>query len=235
MRPMGWRAMKAARAVSALDLCTRNFQDGIGTSKDADGIIVRNSRNPGLVSVHGFSLCNNAPGQATADHVPRPRDIHSSMERFKRWLPDPDAVRTNRWLRWIGPALYHPALWSLRRGKDLDKDEEFQAKIQDPEQRAFVYGGGETLLNTKFPKEAYDDLGLPYGELGQRKAGMLPYLALLAGQSFWRQKNLALPMLTGRIEGKGPDLVPSNRAWLAAGLLLSVGVYWAWEFFLSLA
>ncbi|MGN5051397.1 anaerobic C4-dicarboxylate transporter [Aeromonas veronii] len=47
------------------------------------------------------------------------------------------------------------ALWSLRRGKDLDKDEEFQAKIKDPEQRAFIYGGGETLLNTKFPKEAY--------------------------------------------------------------------------------
>ncbi|MGL5463751.1 MAG: anaerobic C4-dicarboxylate transporter, partial [Aeromonas veronii] len=47
------------------------------------------------------------------------------------------------------------ALWSLRRGKDLDKDEEFQAKIKDPEQHAFIYGGGETLLNTKFPKEAY--------------------------------------------------------------------------------
>ncbi|WP_302175280.1 DUF2062 domain-containing protein [uncultured Hydrogenophaga sp.] len=37
------------------------------------------------------------------------------MERFKRWLPDRDAVRSNRWLRWMGPALYHPALWSLRR------------------------------------------------------------------------------------------------------------------------
>jgi anaerobic C4-dicarboxylate transporter DcuB len=47
------------------------------------------------------------------------------------------------------------ALWSLRRGKDLDKDEEFQARIKDPEQHAFIYGGGETLLNTKFPKEAY--------------------------------------------------------------------------------
>lgn len=47
------------------------------------------------------------------------------------------------------------ALWSLRRGKDLDKDEEFQAKIKDPQQREFIYGGGETLLNTKFPKEAY--------------------------------------------------------------------------------
>lgn len=33
----------------------------------------------------------------------------------------------------------------------------------------------------KFPKEAYDDLGLPYGELGERKAGVMPYLALVAG------------------------------------------------------
>jgi amino acid transporter len=41
--------------------------------------------------------------------------------------------------------------------------------------RHYVVDGG------KFPKEAYDDLGLPYGELGERKAGMLPYLALAAG------------------------------------------------------
>ncbi len=33
----------------------------------------------------------------------------------------------------------------------------------------------------KFPKEAYDDMGLAYGEMGERKAGMLPYLALLLG------------------------------------------------------
>ncbi|MFC3087639.1 APC family permease [Tabrizicola soli] len=38
----------------------------------------------------------------------------------------------------------------------------------------FVDGG-------KFPKEAYEDLGLPYGELGERKAGILPYVALVAG------------------------------------------------------
>ncbi|MBL9049333.1 MAG: APC family permease [Tabrizicola sp.] len=41
--------------------------------------------------------------------------------------------------------------------------------------RHYVQDGG------KFPKEAYDDLGLPYGERGARKAGMLPYLALAAG------------------------------------------------------
>ncbi|EHM46608.1 anaerobic C4-dicarboxylate transporter [Hafnia alvei] len=47
------------------------------------------------------------------------------------------------------------ALWSLRRGKDLDKDPEFQAKISDPKQREFIYGNSETLLNQKFSKHAY--------------------------------------------------------------------------------
>lgn len=47
------------------------------------------------------------------------------------------------------------ALWSLRRGKDLDQDEEFQARIADPKQREFIYGGGTTLLDTESPKTAY--------------------------------------------------------------------------------
>lgn len=55
------------------------------------------------------------------------------------------------------------------------------------------------------------------------------HLALLAGQSFWRQKNLALPMITGRLEGRGPDLIANNRVWLAVLLLLGVLAYIAWE------
>lgn len=47
------------------------------------------------------------------------------------------------------------ALWSMRRGKDLDKDEEFQAKLNDPEQKDFIYGESQTLLNSVFSKEAY--------------------------------------------------------------------------------
>lgn len=47
------------------------------------------------------------------------------------------------------------ALWSLRRGKDLDKDEEFQAKLNDPEQKEYIYGSSETLLDKVFPKQAY--------------------------------------------------------------------------------
>ena len=55
--------------------------------------------------------------------------------------------------------------------------------------RHYVQDGG------KFPKEAYDDLGLPYGELGERKAGMLPYLTLLAGAAvvLWANWFFVLP------------------------------------------
>ena len=35
--------------------------------------------------------------------------------RLKAWLPTPQAIRENRWLRWMGPALHHPRLWHLSR------------------------------------------------------------------------------------------------------------------------
>jgi anaerobic C4-dicarboxylate transporter DcuB len=47
------------------------------------------------------------------------------------------------------------ALWSMRRGKDLDDDPEFQRKIADPDQYALIYGTDETLLTQRFPKEAF--------------------------------------------------------------------------------
>ncbi|ENA3449037.1 anaerobic C4-dicarboxylate transporter [Yersinia enterocolitica] len=52
------------------------------------------------------------------------------------------------------------ALWSLRRGKDLDKDPDFQERIKDPEQRDFIYGSTDTLLNQVFPKQAYWSTGI---------------------------------------------------------------------------
>ena len=55
--------------------------------------------------------------------------------------------------------------------------------------RHYVQDGG------KFPKEAYDDLGLKEGDLGERKAGMLPYLALLLGAAvvLWSNWFFVLP------------------------------------------
>ncbi|WNP36289.1 anaerobic C4-dicarboxylate transporter [Enterobacter kobei] len=47
------------------------------------------------------------------------------------------------------------ALWSLRRGKDLADDAEFQQKLSDTKQREFIYGSSETLMDQRFPKQAY--------------------------------------------------------------------------------
>ncbi|WP_082877173.1 cytochrome b/b6 domain-containing protein [Hydrogenophaga crassostreae] len=58
---------------------------------------------------------------------------------------------------------------------------------------------------------------------------VLVHIALVAGQSLLRRKNQALPMLTGRVAGPGPDLVKKNRVWLAALLLIAVFAYGAWE------
>lgn len=36
-------------------------------------------------------------------------------QRLRQWLPSPESVRSNRWLRWLGPALHHPRLWHFSR------------------------------------------------------------------------------------------------------------------------
>lgn len=37
------------------------------------------------------------------------------FERFRRFLPEPHAVRDHRALRWLGPLLHHPRLWHVNR------------------------------------------------------------------------------------------------------------------------
>ncbi|MGV3655440.1 MAG: cytochrome b/b6 domain-containing protein [Noviherbaspirillum sp.] len=58
---------------------------------------------------------------------------------------------------------------------------------------------------------------------------VLLHLALIAGLSLVRRKNLAQPMLTGKVAGNPGGPVLRNRIWLAALLLLSVLAYGAWE------
>ncbi len=55
--------------------------------------------------------------------------------------------------------------------------------------RHYMQDGG------KFPKQAYIDLGLKEGDLGERKAGMLPYLTLVAGAAvvLWANWFFVLP------------------------------------------
>ncbi len=51
---------------------------------------------------------------------------------------------------------------------------------------------------------------------------VLLHLGLIAALSLLRGKNQAQPMLSGRIDGNGPDRVKHNHAWLAALLLIAV-------------
>ena len=47
------------------------------------------------------------------------------------------------------------ALWSYRRGKDLEDDPEFQELIKDPEQKEYVFGDTESLVNKELPSSYY--------------------------------------------------------------------------------
>lgn len=58
---------------------------------------------------------------------------------------------------------------------------------------------------------------------------VLAHVALIAGLSLLRGKNQASPMLSGTVEGKGPDLVKHNRGWLAALMLAAVLGFGAWQ------
>ncbi len=57
---------------------------------------------------------------------------------------------------------------------------------------------------------------------------VIAHLALLVVLSVLRRRNQALPMLTGRAAGAGPDLV-TNRGALAALLLVAVLAFGAWQ------
>jgi len=46
-------------------------------------------------------------------------------------------------------------IFSWFRGKDLDKDPEFQEKIKDPEFKEYVYGEGTTLIGKQLPKSQW--------------------------------------------------------------------------------
>ena len=54
---------------------------------------------------------------------------------------------------------------SYKRGLDLDKDPVFQAKIADPEQRAYIYGNNATILDREIPQDAKNSVYIFLGAL----------------------------------------------------------------------
>lgn len=57
------------------------------------------------------------------------------------------------------------ALFSYHRGKDLDKDPVFQAKLKDPEQKKFIYDSDVTTLNKKISGKAKASVYIFLGSL----------------------------------------------------------------------
>jgi len=54
--------------------------------------------------------------------------------------------------------LFLVGTFSVFRGKDLDKDEKFQALIADPDQKLYVYGETKTLIGVKFSAKQWNSL-----------------------------------------------------------------------------
>ena len=60
-------------------------------------------------------------------------------------------------------------------------------------------------------------------------AVVLVHIAAIVGLSLWRRKNMAAPMVTGQVDGAGPDVAKRNHLWLGVLLLAAVLAYWTWE------
>ncbi len=61
--------------------------------------------------------------------------------------------------------IFIASMASYKRGKDLDKDPEFQERIADPEQREFIYGSTATTLNQKIAPESKRAVYIFFGAL----------------------------------------------------------------------
>lgn len=78
--------------------------------------------------------------------------------------------------------LFAEATYSVFRGKDLDKDEEFQKLISDPEQKKYVYGETTTLIGVKFRPEQWASLWIFLATVAVVAAlGMFPDLRPAVG------------------------------------------------------
>lgn len=71
---------------------------------------------------------------------------------WRDWLPSEQALKGNRWLRWIGPALHHPRLWHLnRRGVALGLALRLFFGLLIPVAQIPLAGGAAVLLRANLP------------------------------------------------------------------------------------
>ena len=79
--------------------------------------------------------------------------------------------------------LFFVSLFSVFRGKDLDKDPEFQKLLADPDQRKYIYGETTTLIGVKFRPEQWTSLWIFLATVAAVAVfGMFPELRPIVGK-----------------------------------------------------
>ena len=77
------------------------------------------------------------------------------MPDFRRFLPSPEALRANRWLRWLGPALHDARLWRItRRGVAMGMALGFFFGLLVPLAQIPLSAGAAVLLRANVPAAA---------------------------------------------------------------------------------
>lgn len=89
--------------------------------------------------------------------------------------------------------------YSIFRGKDLDKDPEFQEKIKDPEQRKYIYGSDEShsLIGVKLPAKQWNVMWI-----------FLATIAIVAVLGYYKQLR---PSWTSDVPGKSIEIVVDKK------------------------
>ena len=89
--------------------------------------------------------------------------------------------------------------YSVFRGKDLDKDPEFQAKIADPEQKKYIYGSDEShsLIGVKLPAKQWNVMWI-----------FLATIAIVAVLGYYKQLR---PSWTSDVPGKSIEIIVDKK------------------------
>lgn len=96
-------------------------------------------------------------------------------------------------------------LFSWKRGKDLDKDPEFQKRLENPEFKQYVYGESKTLLGVKLPTKDWVAMWIFLGAI-----------AIVAILGYWKE-------LRPAFGGKAMSMVDTIQIFmLLAGALLLI-------------
>ena len=89
--------------------------------------------------------------------------------------------------------------YSIFRGKDLDKDPDFQERIKDPEQRKYIYGSDEShsLIGVKLPAKQWNVMWI-----------FLATIAIVAVLGYHKQLR---PSWTSNVPGKSIEIVVGEK------------------------